>query len=615
MVRRIPVRALARIAVHILAWLFLLFAGTVAYLMLAGFPSSITLKLAKAASSGTRYVEVDRAFLALPNRIVLKGARLFRRGAIGPALMECDELTVAFGYPGSDFSPARWVRGVGIRGGVLRDVPGGGGEPAASAEARQEEVRPVSGQWLVEMTDCDLYGLKIQRMKASLGVDQSGCVFIDLDGRVGPGEGEGAFQSGIQWSRRTGRYAGTYRSDFNPSLADSMLKTIHEPGVRRLIAKFDFAGTYPVLTASFRGRTGVDGGCWIDGNFAAEQFSYNGVPVIHADTPVFIVATADTNTVTLDPLRIKRPEGEIETTFVVNSRTDKVTFEGTSTADPVALAELISRGGSSQISELKFGGPARVVARGWASYTNSADCLIDASVEAKSFGYAGHTADTCFYRMHKEGGTTIVSNLDASVYGGRMTGLITLSSSAEETGGVYSVSCKLSDVACSQIAAGKISRVGGRQEFSGKLSCEMTLAGVSGEGHEDTINGQGSFRITQGHILRLPFFGGLSGKLASMIPGVDRVLKQTDASAGFNISNGIAHSDDLRIEGDVLSLMAKGDYDLAKGEMDYNMELRFLKDRTIVGDVVQTILLPMSKLFKVRLLGTLEDPRWNSVNF
>ena len=100
-----------------------------------------------------------------------------------------------------------------------------------------------------------------------------------------------------------------------------------------------------------------------------------------------------------------------------------------------------------------------------------------------------------------------------------------------------------------------------------------------------------------------------------MVPGLDYVLLQTDARTEFKLHDGVASSEEVRVEGDLLSLKADGRYDLATKEIDFDVELRFLKNKTFVGELLQTVLLPMSRLFGVRLSGTFSDPKWESVNF
>ena len=154
-----------------------------------------------------------------------------------------------------------------------------------------------------------------------------------------------------------------------------------------------------------------------------------------------------------------------------------------------------------------------------------------------------------------------------------------------------------------------------KNNLTGELSGNIVAEGLLGKGNEHTFDGKGELHIRNGNVFQLPLFGKLSDMLARRVPGLGYVLRQDSADTTFSIERGKLKTDALRIEGDILSLKADGNYDIMADRLDFDVELRFLRNKTWVGEILQTIMLPVTKLFRVRLQGDLDDPTWNSVNF
>jgi hypothetical protein len=120
--------------------------------------------------------------------------------------------------------------------------------------------------------------------------------------------------------------------------------------------------------------------------------------------------------------------------------------------------------------------------------------------------------------------------------------------------------------------------------------------------------------MRRGVVFRLPLFGGMTDALTKAVPGLDFALKQTDVHTPFEIRNGRISSQDVQIEGDVLSLTAKGDYRMEDGALAFDVQVRPMKDKTLLGQAMRALAYPISRLFEFRLEGTLDRPRWSVFN-
>ncbi len=254
-------------------------------------------------------------------------------------------------------------------------------------------------------------------------------------------------------------------------------------------------------------------------------------------------------------------------------------------------------------------------AAGRLCYTNAGDCEIDAEAEVASVGFGPFTTAKCKFTFNKSGHRTSLSNLDAAVCGGHLRGSGSFVPETTSTNMRYDIDCVIDDMDFRVVAETMIEGMKDVEGYSGRLSAKVKASGVARRDRMKETEASGEFRISKGRIFRIPIFGGLSEMLVAVVPGLGYVLRQTDAEAEFVVTDGRVTTDELRIEGDILSVKAGGDYYLADNKLDYDVELRFLKKKTYVGAILQTVMFPFTRLFRVGLEGTLEDPKWRPLNF
>ena len=126
------------------------------------------------------------------------------------------------------------------------------------------------------------------------------------------------------------------------------------------------------------------------------------------------------------------------------------------------------------------------------------------------------------------------------------------------------------------------------------------------------LNGKGSLRVKNGCIVRMKLFMGLTDLMAEKIPGVGKVVEQTDVSADFTIENGVVKYDNVLIEGKIFSIKMRGGYDAVKDELDFNVQVRFFRQDSIVGKILRPFTWAVSELLlDFRLTGPLEKPKWS----
>ena len=71
-------------------------------------------------------------------------------------------------------------------------------------------------------------------------------------------------------------------------------------------------------------------------------------------------------------------------------------------------------------------------------------------------------------------------------------------------------------------------------------------------------------------------------------------------------------SDNVLIEGKIFSIKMRGGYDAVKDELDFNVQVRFFRQDSIVGKILRPFTWAVSELLlDFRLTGPLEKPKWS----
>jgi len=264
-----------------------------------------------------------------------------------------------------------------------------------------------------------------------------------------------------------------------------------------------------------------------------------------------------------------------------------------------------------------FEGPSRLVGKGVIDYGESY-----AATDLKGVVQADHVSvkqlhcdrGSCDVRMI--GRSISLTNMVASAYDGSASGSLELT--IPHRGGAPAAVRYRTDLAFQDVSFERfmtnVAKRKPEQDYKGELLGEIALAGSFGEAYQKTMNGVGRIEIREGRVFLMPLFGGLSRFMARVIPGLDFVLRQSDARADFLIVNGRIDSDKVFVEGGVLSLKGNGSYTMG-GDIDFDVQLTLMKEHSLVAKLVRVLTFPISKLFEFRVRGSLEKPIWYPVNF
>ena len=92
-------------------------------------------------------------------------------------------------------------------------------------------------------------------------------------------------------------------------------------------------------------------------------------------------------------------------------------------------------------------------------------------------------------------------------------------------------------------------------------------------------------------------------------------MNQSQASCDFTIENGIIKSDNIFIEGGLISIKGWGEYDIVNDKLDVIVRVQFLKNESFIGAIVHPITWPFTKSFlEFKATGSVRDPEWDYIS-
>ncbi|HEY8991831.1 MAG TPA: AsmA-like C-terminal region-containing protein [Luteolibacter sp.] len=156
--------------------------------------------------------------------------------------------------------------------------------------------------------------------------------------------------------------------------------------------------------------------------------------------------------------------------------------------------------------------------------------------------------------------------------------------------------------------AAEAARVRQQRLENGRLDFSLAAEGLMADFY--SFKGPGTASITGTELGQLNLFGPLSEALRGTFINLGS-FSLTTVEAPFKLDGERVRFDDLRVSGPSALLIAKGDYWLRGGQLDFNAKIHpFDESTSLVGNAVGFVLTPLSKVFEVKLKGTLAEPSW-----
>jgi hypothetical protein len=609
--RRRPLLRGLRVLMRTLVGALVALLGLAVYLQVRGFPAWATGPLVRTLRSPYYAFEADAARLELPDTVTFSGVRVYRKRVPGPPAVEAERLSAALDLAALLAREPR-LAALRVEGARLRPEMTQG-PPPKFVRPRPPGRGPVEAAFAVTLRECVLRDVRIEDLACRLYVKGREWGVRDVDATLVRGEMRGWVGGEMDFAPEENIMDGRLTMHINPHVFLPWLETWNLVETAELIRRFDFGARAPRCEAEFRRGCEPGGIFESDARIWIEEAVYAGVETRRADLTLAIRNAGRSGTVTLAPLLVIRPEGIADITFTVDGHAMETRFGGVSSLDPHALTDLIGILDGRPFDSFTFEGPTHVEATGTVAFEEHARNRVQVTASGKGVRFEDFRVADYALEFESAGLTNRITDFRGRLCGGDLK----LDMAFEHEAGTYSNTAwsariDLRGAECRDfleaLAGDQV------QDLKGHLAGVVEVRGPASTNIWSTMEGEGWLTISDGRVFSLPIFGGFSDIMRKLVPGLDFVLRQSDAKAEFDIARGRWHSERISIKGDVLSLTGRGNYHF-DGRLDFRVRVTLLREHTLVAKILSALTYPLSKLFEFRLKGTVREPVWYPVNF
>ncbi len=460
----------------------------------------------------------------------------------------------------------------------------------------REFGRRIEG-W-IKVEHLDAHGVWLETVEASLSRQHEQIRLDDIVAEIGRNGNKGPAHGHAAYHLQQGVYHGQVRASIDPHAVLPVAG--YSENAAEIIQALSFSGALPSVDVSFSGTIPPDATFNFAGHARGSNFLYHGLIIRSFESTLLL-----TNRVMrLDPLHVEREEGRLDGWYEHDFNRRIADLDVVSGLDPKTLARVGSDTIGNILRPFRFEGPVRLHVHGRVDYGEHKETDYTASGHAEQVGWRWIIADTCAMDWVAQGDRIIMTNMHLNVYGGEMEGDVLLERIGDEVAH-YAVRARVHEVVFDQLL--RAARQTEMEVQEGRLSGRIELEGLAEDDWRASLAGHGRVRIREGQVFQIPLLGGLSQLLSRIYPRLGFAV-QTDARADFDIGARRITSDNIRIEGTLLSLRAHGTYHLDDA-LDFTIQVQLLR-RGLLVDAVRLVTYPVSRLLQFRLDGTLSEPRW-----
>lgn len=467
-------------------------------------------------------------------------------------------------------------------------------------------MKGASGEGVLDLKDADIEGAHVAQGNGRFRFNEQNLSLQSLDATVGNNHWRGPLHLSGVYDWKTRQYQGAITTAFNPNALLPLLYALNLPQAS-VIKWFQFEDQPPVAKANFKFGVGTNWLFHLTGHAQGDNCQYNGVTNLLMKSDLVIDFSSTNASLVLAPLLAVREEGTVQGRTRLDFNQETVSFDGLSTADPKAVAKMLAPFIANVVGFFRFEGPTKVAAWGTAGYTDVVHNDMDIEVEAQRAGWKPFLTDRCSLSLRVVEDTAYVNDVQADFCRGRVSGSGTVYPVLNATNLRYHLQGDVREVNFQMLTRNLTGQAA--DQYRGYLSGQLELDDFVDDPGGQTAVGQGWIKIDGGRLFQIPLFGGLSEFLGRIVPGLSLLMRQTDARASFVIKDGKLNSDNIVIEGEVITLTGKGDY-YWNGDLDFAVQVKLLKQNTLVGGILQIAMAPVTKMLEFRLTGTVKDPHW-----
>ena len=312
----------------------------------------------------------------------------------------------------------------------------------------------------------------------------------------------------------------------------------------------------------------------------------------------------------LDPIAAVQGTDFLKGSTSIDLRNSIATFDVMGSLSPAALEDMIHPKLNLFGHKIKTEGNTQIKAQGVFDWKTMQATDFTAEVEAEHLDLPVARLDNFSATVSGDGPVLEVKDALFKIYGGDGLGRFNVLLNPQTNTMPYEMNIDLKNADFLQSL--QYVELAADSDFSGQLSVVADFKADMLRDFFETANGHGSMVVEKGQLADLPLFRGFSRLMRKMIPGFN-VFSITSLRCGFELRDGVVHTDNAYFEGNLLSAKASGSYSSAEG-YDASVQAQVFSEN-LISKLFRVITNPLFKLFEFRLEGPFDDPSWRLDKF
>jgi hypothetical protein len=479
------------------------------------------------------------------------------------------------------------------------------GEPLASIEFRAPPVVEISGSlnFGPHRFRPDIIG------HAALGrFTYKAVPFSDLTADFS-WDGERTFVKDLRLRHQTGQLRADifdapadFRLSFESTIAPDALRSLAPSQLNEFLRQWEWQRP-PAVRLTIRGRDHNPESWTGDGTIILGRSRFRGAWMNSLDTKIHFADGA----LTCQDLHLARNEGTGAGSFTYDFKKHEVRVSNIkSSLNPAEVIFWIDPKLWKTVAPYKFRRPPTVTANGLYQFRGGKNTRLEIKVDgANGMDYVFLGKTLPFDRI--SGGLLFtndrlqITDLRGALFSGAVRGNGEISLAKNNPS--YHAALAATDIDFPRLTSLYFNYYHYRN-VRGQLSGTYNFDGFGTDPRR--MNGTGKVAVTNGDVFAIPVFGPISEILNHIVPGTGYSIAH-DAAAKFTVKNGVIHSKDFNVSGQLFSVVGNGDVYFLDDKIDLNAHI------SAKGPGV--VLTPMYKLFEYKAEGSLKKPDWHPKRF
>src|SRR5213596_4318388 len=355
----------------------------------------------------------------------------------------------------------------------------------------------------------------------------------------------------------------------------------------------------PAIRLAIRGKDRNPGSWQGDGNIVLGRSRFRGTWMNSANTRIHFADGA----LTCQDLHVARDEGIGTGSFTYDFKKQEVRVSNIrSSLNPAEVIFWIDPKVSKTVAPYKFRRPPNVIANGVYQFRGGKNTRLEVNVDGASgmdYVFLGKTLpfDHVSARLLFTNERLQILDIRGDIFSGVLRGNADISLAKNNPR--YRAALAVTDMDFPHLT-GLYFNYYHYRTARGQLSGAYDFDGFGTDPRK--MHGTGKVGVTNGDVFAIPVLGPISEILNHIVPGMGYSIAR-EANTKFRINDGIIHTDDFNVSGQLFSVVGHGDIHFLDDKI--NLDVR------ISANGPGIVLTPVYKLFEYKAEGSLKKPDWH----